>query len=507
MERASGILMHITSLPTQEGIGTFGKSAYEFVDFLKAADQRYWQILPLGPVGYGNSPYQSYSAFAGNVLLIDLQMLKEEGLLSKETKLDLRKKGQDPGKVDFDHIAPKKMKLLHKAYEASKEDQEVQKAIKQFIKVNKEWLADYSLFMAIKESQKDLPWQKWPKELKLRNKKALQQERIKLEDEVGFWNFVQYEFYKQWKQLKSYINAHGIKVIGDIPIYVASDSSDTWSHPELFKLDKQCNPITVAGCPPDIFSEDGQLWGNPIYDWDYIEKKHFKWWVERIKQNTTLYDVIRIDHFRGFEAYWEVPTGDTTAKNGKWTKGPDYKLFKTIKEELGEVEIIAEDLGLITDEVVALREATGYPGMCVLEFAFDPKGDSSYLPHNCEKNVIAYIGTHDNETIVGWCQNPDNKKMFHFAKRYLRLTKKETYHWGFIRALWAMPAQVAIAQMQDILGLDNTARMNTPSTVGDNWNWCMQQEKIDEKTISKLKQLTKLYRRKVESHGETSIQK
>ena len=507
MERASGILMHITSLPQSEGIGTFGKCAYEFADFLKAADQAYWQILPLGPVGYGNSPYQSFSAYAGNPYLIDLQMLKDEGLLLADENVILDKNGTDSKKVDFDTIAPLKLEILHKAYENSKANKEIQNEIEKFVEANKAWLDDYSLFMAIKGSQNDVAWQEWPKPLKLRDEKALAESRIKLSNEIGFWNFLQYEFNKQWIKLKNYINAAGIKVIGDIPIYVSADSSDTWAHPELFKLDKECRPITVAGCPPDCFTEDGQLWGNPIYEWDYIEKTNFEWWVDRMKQNATLYDMIRIDHFRGFESFWEVPADEKTAKNGKWTKGPGYKLFKQINKALGKVEIIAEDLGFITDEVIALRKATGYPGMKILQFAFDPKGDSEYLPHNCDKDFVAYIGTHDNETIVGWMKNPDNKKAFNFAKRYLRLTKKETYHWGFIRGLWASPTILAIVQMQDVLGLDNEARMNIPSTVGDNWNWRMQADAIDETISKKLKQLTKLYGRKVEGHGKANIQK
>jgi len=507
MERASGILMHITSLPGNEGVGTFGKCAYDFVDFLKASDQAYWQVLPFGPVGYGNSPYQSFSAFAGNPSLIDLQKLKDEGLLPKDEDIILDKNGIDSKKVDLDKIAPLKIEILHKAYEKSKLDTEIQTAIKKFVEASSDWLEDYSLFMAIKGSKNDVAWQEWPKPLKLREKKALEESRKKLSDEIGFWNFLQYEFNKQWVELKHYVNEAGIKIIGDIPIYVSSDSSDTWSHPELFKLDKECKPITVAGCPPDVFTEDGQLWGNPIYNWDYIEKTNFKWWVDRMKQNAELYDMIRIDHFRGFESFWEVPAKDKTARNGKWTKGPGYKLFEQINKALGKVEIIAEDLGFITDEVIALRKATGYPGMKILQFAFDPKGDSEYLPHNCDKDFVAYIGTHDNETIVGWMNNPENKKSLNFAKRYLRLTKKETYHWGFIRGLWASPTILAIVQMQDILGLDNEARMNIPSTVGDNWNWRMQADAIDDSISKKLKQLTKLYGRKVEGNGKASTKK
>lgn len=497
MKRASGILMHITSLPQEEGIGTFGDKAYQFADFLAAAGQKYWQILPLGPVGYGNSPYQAFSAFAGNLYMIDLKKLKEEGFLPENEDIILDKTGNDTEKVNFEVITAYKEKLLRKAYKISKEKGLLNEDIKEYVKENKDWLPDYSLFMALKGEFNQVSWQEWEPKLKCRDKETLEAYKVKLEDEIGFWNFVQYEFSKQWYELKDYVNKLGIEIIGDIPIYVSADSSDTWSHPELFKLDDACQPITVAGCPPDAFTEDGQLWGNPIYDWDYLKATHYKWWVERMKQNAKLYDMIRIDHFRGFESYWEVPFGEATARNGKWSKGPGIGLFNAINKELGDIAIIAEDLGFITDEVIELRESTGYPGMKILEFAFDPKGDSEYLPHNCPQQSVAYIGTHDNETIVGWMQDPINKRAFNFAKKYLRLTKREGYAWGFIRGLWATPSNIAIAQMQDILGLDNHARMNIPSTVGDNWNWKMKDDALTEEISKKLRDLTKIYGRKV----------
>lgn len=497
MERASGILMHITSLPEAEGIGTFGKKAYEFADFLKASDQRYWQILPLGPVGYGNSPYQAFSAFAGNPYLIDLNKLKEENLLAADEDIVLDKNAEGSSKVDLDKVSPLKLQILHKAYEQSKKDENLVKEIAAFVEESKDWIEDYSLFMAIKGSLDNVAWQEWPEELKLRDEKALARSREELKDSIGFWNFVQYEFNKQWKELKAYINKCGIRVIGDIPIYVSADSSDTWSHPELFKLDEKCRPITVAGCPPDAFTADGQLWGNPIYDWEYLKKTNYKWWVDRMKQNAVLYDMIRIDHFRGFESFWEVPAGEDTAKNGQWTKGPGYSLFEAINNELGDIDIIAEDLGFITEDVIKLRKQTGYPGMTIMQFGFEPDANSDYVPHKCSYDTVSYIGTHDNETIVGWMENPANSKQFNFAKRYLRLTKKETYHWGFIRGLWATHSVLALVQMQDVLGLDNSTRMNIPSTVGDNWNWRMQEDAIDTQITKRLKQLTKLYGRKV----------
>lgn len=497
MKRASGILMHITSLPQDEGIGTFGKSAYQFADFLKAANQRYWQILPLGPVGYGNSPYQAFSAFAGNPYLIDLQKLIDEGLLPKDEEICLIKNGNDTEKVDFEVISESKMQLLYKAYELNKENKELINQIEQFKTENASWLEDYSLFMAIKGKHNQVSWQEWDTPLKCRERTALDKCKKSFRDEIEFWNFLQYEFFKQWFELKDYVNDLGIEIIGDIPIYVSTDSSDTWAHPELFKLDDNCQPLTVAGCPPDVFTEDGQLWGNPIYNWDYLEGTGYKWWIERMKQNAMLYDMIRIDHFRGFESFWEVPFGEDTARNGKWVKGPGYKLFKAINKALGNVAIIAEDLGFITEEVIELRKKTGYPGMSIMQFAFDIKGDSEYLPHNCARESVAYIGTHDNETIVGWMKDPNNIKQLAFAKKYLRLTKNEGYYWGFLRGLWASPAKLAIAQMQDVLGLDNRARMNIPSTVGDNWNWRMKSDAINEEIIRKLKRLTKIYGRKV----------
>ncbi|WP_054739136.1 4-alpha-glucanotransferase [Cellulosilyticum ruminicola] len=497
MNRASGILMHITSLPEAEGIGTFGRQAYNFVDFLKASDQTYWQILPIGPTGYGNSPYQAFSAFAGNPYLIDLKTLVNEKLLAEETYQTLCKVGTDFKRVEFEEIIPCKMAALKEAYEKAKSNKDVMKNVDEFQIDNQSWLEDYSLFMAIKTSKNEVSWQEWEEPLKQRESKVIQHYKEVLKDEIQYWTFLQYMFYKQWMALKEYANAQGIKIIGDIPIYVAGDSSDTWSHPEFFKLDEKGTPLTVAGCPPDAFTEDGQLWGNPIYDWDTLKKQDYAWWIERIKQNALLYDVIRIDHFRGFESFWEVPYGDETAKNGQWTKGPSISLFKAIKKKLGRVNIIAEDLGFMTDEVIALREATGYPGMNILQFAFDPKGDSDYLPHNQVQNSVVYTGTHDNDTIVGWTQLKENKKALNFAKRYLRLTTKEGYYWGFIRGVWASPANLAIVPMQDLLGLDNTARMNVPSTIGGiNWKWRMEETAINEGLIIKLKKLTKLYGRK-----------
>lgn len=496
MKRGSGILMHITSLPQEEGIGTLGRCAYRFADFLKETSQMYWQILPLGPTGYGNSPYQSFSAFAGNPYLIDLEILVEEGLLlDEEYVLFLRKGGNDFIDIDFNYIEKNKMKILYLAYQRARENKDIVQRIDRFKLKEEAWLDDYSLFMAIKQNKDQVNWQGWEQSLKCRDKKVLSIYRKELKEEINFWMFLQYEFYRQWENLKSYVNSLGIKIIGDIPIYVAADSSDTWSHPEYFKLDEHGNPTSVAGCPPDAFSEDGQLWGNPIYDWDYMEKDKFNWWIARMKQNSKLFDVVRIDHFRGFEAFWEVPYGDQTARGGKWTQGPGIKLFRAIKKKLGNIDIIAEDLGFITEEVIKLRKTLGYMGMNILEFAFDPSGKSIYIPHNCKEDTVSYIGTHDNETIMGWIAQIENKKQVNFAKQYLKLNKREGYNWGFIRGTFSTPSAIAIIQMQDILGLDNRARMNTPATIGGNWVWRMAADAIKKEHINKLKEITQIYGR------------
>lgn len=489
--RSSGILMHITSLPSQYGIGTFGKEAYEFVDFLVKAGQRYWQILPIGPTGAGDSPYQSFSTFAGNPYFIDLDLLTEEELLTKKDygNVDF---GDDLQKVDYEKMFNNKMPILRIAFKNSKGKYKGE--IKKFKDENKTWLEDYALYMAVKSEFHLKSWQEWDTDIKLRNKKALSHYKKILKEEIDYWVFLQYMFFKQWIALKNYANLNGIKIIGDIPIYVAEDSADTWANSEVFVLDKEKRPTVVSGCPPDAFSVTGQLWGNPIYNWDYLEKTDYKWWTERIKGNINLYDVTRIDHFRGFESFWQVPYGELTAVNGEWVKGPGIKLFKIVKEVLGEVDIIAEDLGYLTQEVIDFRDDVGYPGMKVLEFAFDTKEESDYLPHNYEKNCIVYTGTHDNDTVMGWFQNT-KKSDTNFAKRYLKLNKREGYNWGFIRGALSSVGNLAVAQMQDYLGLGSEARMNMPSTLGGNWLWRVKKEYINDKLAEKIKKITKLYGR------------
>lgn len=491
MKRSSGILMHITSLPSPYGIGTFGKEAYEFVDFLVKAGQKYWQILPLGSTSFGDSPYQSFSAFAGNPYFIDLDLLSKEGLLQKKDyeTLDF---GRSPESVDYEKIFINKMKVLKVAYNNAKN--KYSKNIEVFRENNKLWLEDYALYMAVKEKFQLKPWKLWDEDIKLRKESALLNYKATLKGEIEYWVFLQYLFYNQYEELKAYANSKGVKIIGDIPIYVAEDSADTWAHSNIFLLDENKTPTVVAGCPPDAFSETGQLWGNPIYDWKALEKQEYLWWIERIDANRKIYDVIRIDHFRGFESYWQIPYEEKTAINGNWVKGPGIKLFNSIKKALGHVEIIAEDLGFLTEEVINFRIESGYPGMKVLQFAFDSREESDYLPHNYEKNCVVYTGTHDNYTVNGWFKNT-NKADVDYAVRYLNLNEEEGYNWGFIRGALSSVGSLAIAQMQDYLGLEDEGRMNIPSTLGGNWQWRVKKEALTEELAEKINKITKLYGR------------
>lgn len=493
MKRGSGIIMHISSLPGKYGIGTFGKEAYEFADFLKRSGQSYWQILPLGQTSYGNSPYQSFSAFAGNPYFIDFDILEKNGLLSK-SDYDQIDFGNQLENIDYEKIFIEKMKILRLAYKNSKGNNQ-----NEFYKFQQEeafWLEDYSFFMALKTKFNLSSFQTWDDSIRLREKESLDDYKQILSDEILFWKFIQYEFFKQWKELKEYVNKLGIQIIGDIPIYVSEDSSDLWSNSKIFMLDdNSLKPIKVAGCPPDVFSATGQLWGNPIYNWGYLEETNYKWWIDRIKHSLKLYDVIRIDHFRGFEAYWSVPYGEKTAQNGEWVKGPEMKLFNAIKKELGDIAIIAEDLGMLTKETVEFKENTGFPGMKVLEFAFSGESQNLYLPHNYEKNCVAYTGTHDNDTVRGWLETTGSKSEVNNAIEYLKLTEDEGYNWGFIRGIWSSVADTSIALMQDFLNLGNETRINLPSTIGNNWSWRMQEGVLTNELASKIYRLTKIYGR------------
>ncbi len=498
MNRGSGIIMHIASLPSRYGIGTFGKEAYEFGDFLKKAGQRYWQILPLGPTSFGDSPYQSFSAFAGNPYFIDFDILKEEGLLKKED-YDSINFGEDPEDINYGVIFTEKFKVLRKAYENFKLNKSIN--LEKFEEKEAYWLEDYALYMAVKKQFNLRSWQTWDEDIRLRESEAINKYKNLLSDEINYWKFLQYEFYKQWNELKSYINKLEIEIIGDMPIYVAEDSADVWANSEAFLLHKKTlKPLKVAGCPPDIFATTGQLWGNPIYDWNYMEKTDYKWWADRIRQSLNLYDVLRIDHFKGFESYWSIPYGDPTAEKGEWVKGPGRKVFDAIKAELGDVNIIAEDLGTLTEETIKLRNYTGFPGMKILTFAFDSDSENPFLPHNYEKNFIVYTGTHDNDTVRGWMETSAPKEQVKKAIEYLGLNKEEGYNWGFIRGAWSSTADVAIGQMQDFLNLGNEARINLPSTLGYNWRWRAKAGLFTNDLAEKIYRITKLYGRLKKSH-------
>lgn len=489
--RASGILMHISSLPGDCGIGTMGRSAYEFVDFLMKSGQTYWQILPLCPTGYGDSPYQSFSTFAGNPYFIDFEFLKDEGLL-KESDYSNIDWGKDSEKVDFVKIYKNRFKVLKKAYKAYSliADGEYEN----FCLENAYWLGDYALYMALKNANGGKPWYDWDKQLKLRENSALKIAEEQLSDDISFWKTVQFFFFKQWDDLKSYANKSGVKIIGDIPIYVAADSADVWANPKNFLLDENCTPIDVAGCPPDAFTDDGQLWGNPLYDWDYMKSDKYSWWKKRISRLCNICDVIRIDHFRGFESYYCIPYGAKNAKIGEWRKGPGIEFFREIEKSIGKKEIIAEDLGFLTPAVKKMLKQSKYPGMKVLQFAFDSDEDNDYLLHNFTKNSVAYTGTHDNDTVIGYYKNAGRKTRKR-AKDYLRLTLREGYNWGMMKAVWSSASDTAIVTMQDLLGLGSEARMNTPSTTENNWQWRADSEYLDDDLAEKLRYYTACYQR------------
>lgn len=491
-ERAAGILLPISSLPSKYGIGTLGKEAYRFVDQLKAAGQKYWQVLPVGPTSFGDSPYQSFSAFAGNPYFIDLEILIEQGMLTKE-EVESCDWGQNPSDIDYEKLYNNRFLILHKAYRVS--DVRKDKRYQDFEKKSRYWLEDYSLFMALKFYFGGKEWLAWEENIRMHKKEAVKHYKKLLKDEVEFWKFCQFLFFLQWKALKKYANKKGIRIIGDIPLYVALDSADVWTHGSLFELDERKRPINVAGVPPDCFSEDGQLWGNPLYDWTAMEKNDFLWWRMRMSSNASLYDVIRIDHFIGIVNFWSIPAGSENAINGKWRKGPGKKLTEVIKESIKGSDIIAEDLGVVGDEVRALIKKTGWPGMKILQFAFDGNNKSEYLPNNfLSSNCIVYGGTHDNETIVGFYKNK-TKKETKFARKYLAVRKKEQLPKAIIRAGYASIANTAVFQMQDILELDNSARMNLPSTVGLNWRWRMLPGQFTKKDIKRLHKLCRLYNR------------
>ena len=490
MKRASGVLMPVFSLPSKYGIGCFSKEAYKFVDQLKKAGQSYWQILPLGPTGYGDSPYQSFSTYAGNPYFIDLKTLVKEGLLTKKECKEVRCKEQK--KIDYEKIYQNRFKILKKAYRRFQKNDKYEK----FLEENAFWLEDYCMYMAIKDAHEGKSWSEWEELLKKREKTALEKVKEELEDEIGFYQFQQYEFDRQWKKLHTYAKEQGIQIIGDIPIYVAFDSADAWANPELFQFDENSTPLAVAGCPPDAFAATGQLWGNPLYRWDYHAQTGYVWWISRLRHCFTLYDVVRVDHFRGFDEYYAIPYGDKTAENGVWKKGPGIDLFHTVKKELGDVNIIAEDLGYLTESVMKLVEDTGYPGMKVLQFAFDSREESNYLPHNYPHNCVVYTGTHDNNTVRGWLDDmceEDNA----LAEDYMNNadTPKDERPWEFIRLALGSVADLAVIPLQDYLCLGTEARINLPSTLGNNWKWRLVPGQVTDEMLEKMCHLNKLFGR------------
>lgn len=503
--RSSGILVHVTSLPGAHGIGDLGPSAYEFVEFLAAAGQKIWQVLPLSPTGYGDSPYQCFSAFAGNQLLIDLEELRKEGWLTEQDFAAVPIFPADS--VDYASVIAFKGALLRKAAqrffrEANPADSAL---FSDFCQENSYWLDDFALFMAAKNFHGGVVWDQWDVGLQRRDAAAVAEWRLRLGDEISAQKFAQFQFFKQWKALKDRCKGYGIRIMGDIPIYVAHDSADVWAHRELFQLEPDGKPSVVAGVPPDYFSATGQLWGNPIYRWDVLERDGYQWWIDRFRASFRLFDMARLDHFRGFEAYWEVPADAATAIGGLWVKGPGRKLFEVLRRELGELPIVAENLGVITPEVEQLRHEFGFPGMSLLQFAFgnDPQGPS-FRPHNYVRDLAAYTGGHDNDTTVGWWTSTgvgestrtheDIRKEREFTRAYLGFDA-EPVHWVFIRAILASVAGLAIVPLQDVLGLGSEARMNLPGTISGNWKWRYRQGALTDEIAGKLQALTMNYDR------------
>ena len=490
--RKSGILMHISSLPGGYGVGSMGAAAYDFVDFLVAAGQSCWQILPLSPTGYGDSPYQSFSTFAGNHYLIDLDILIEEGLLRAE-ELEGIDWGADPGRVDYGKLYNERARLLKLAFGRFEENEE----FREFVRDNSLWLEDYALFMAIKEHFHGRDWQNWSVSLLMRLRPVMEAYREELDEAVRFQYFLQYEFFRQWKALRRYANERGIRIIGDVPIYVPLDSADVWANPELFQLDASRRPTVVAGCPPDGFSADGQLWGNPIYDWDKMHAERYHWWIRRMKAAAKMYDVVRFDHFRGFESYWAVPAGAKTAAAGEWRKGPGMDFVGAIKRALPDLHIIAEDLGFVTPEVKKLLSDSGYPGMKVMEFAFDTREPSAkdYLPHCYPSNSVVYSGTHDNLTLKQWFDETCEEDVQN-AIGYLGLNEQEGYVWGVIRGAMSSVSDLCIIQMQDYLQIGAEGRMNHPGTLTSaNWTWRAKEGFATEELAKKIRSLTERYGR------------
>ena len=493
--RSSGILMHITSLPGPYGVGTMGKQAFAFVDFLKQAGQSMWQILPLTPTGYGDSPYQSCSTYAGNHYLIDLESLIGEGLLLREEVEPIDWCWSET-KADFGKLYNNRLKVLRIAYSRFQGGEDFDR----FLEDSKAWLPDFAMFMALKAKNYGNPWYTWEPGVKMRYPEAMEAQRAELADELRFYSFVQYLFHKQWTALRTYANQNGIKIIGDVPIYVPLDSVEVWAEPGMFQLDENLNPKVIAGVPPDGFSAEGQLWGNPIYDWEKMKADGFSWWLRRLAAAGEWYDIVRMDHFRGLEAYWAVPYDASTAKAGHWEKGPDMAFVEAVKKGLPELEMIAEDLGFLTQEVLDLRDNSGFPGMKVLEFAFDSREPSEYLPHTYTRNSVVYTGTHDNMTMRQWFETAtrDAKK---YAIEYMGLTESEGLVLGTIRTAMSSVSDMCIIQLPDWLNLGGEARMNFPGTLSDaNWTWRAEKKAINSSLAKRIYNMTKLYGRLAEEN-------
>lgn len=491
MKRSSGILMHISSLASPYGIGTMGREAYRFVDFLKASGTRIWQVLPIGPTSYGDSPYQSFSTFAGNPYFIDLDLLRQDGILksSDYSHLDLEK-GRDY--VDYEYLYFTRYLVLRTAFKRAYSD--LKEEIDDFV-VKMPWLFDYALFSSLKDRFGGKAWSEWPDDvIRFRESAAMAQYASELGEDIAFHSFVQYLFFKQWFALKAYANKNGIEIFGDMPIYVAMDSADTWAEPDLFLLDEMRRPKCVAGVPPDYFTQDGQLWGNPIYDWKLHKKTDYQWWIRRMRAMFDYYDIMRIDHFIGFANYYSVPAGEATARNGKWRNGPGRKFFEALGRALPSLPIVAEDLGAVTPKVMRLLKTCGYPGMKVLQFAFDSDENNMHLPHNIASNTVLYTGTHDNNTAIGWWQNV-NESVRRFAADYLKISDNADIGKVLIETAFGSVADTAIIPMQDHLRLGGNARMNTPGTVGLNWKWRMQAKQLTDPLKEEILSLNKKHRR------------
>ncbi len=494
LERSSGLLCHITSLPGKFGIGTMGKEAYDFVDFMILSGQKIWQLLPLGHTGYGDSPYQCFSAFAGNPILISLEKLYEEGFLSKK---DLEfSEAFDQHNVDYGRVIIYKTPLLKRAYEnfATKATKVERVKYANFCKENDLWLEDYAMYIALKELFGGKPWYEWNYDIKMRQEHAMYHYREMLRGQIEFYKVTQYFFFKQWFELKTYANLNNIQIMGDIPLYIAYDSVDAWSSSEYFLFTDQKVPESVAGVPPDYFSATGQLWGNPLYDWEKLKETDFKWWIDRIQANFKIYDILRIDHFRGLAAYWAVPYGETTAINGKWVKAAGKELFEAVFAKLGDLPIVAEDLGVITPDVEELRDSNNMPGMKILQFAFDSGDDNNFLPHTYINNCVVYTGTHDNDTCMGWiraCKEEDKG----FVRDYIHNLNEADFSWTLIRMAWASVACWAITPMQDLLSRGSEARMNFPGKASGNWRWRYLQSDLSDELAASLAKLTKIYAR------------